>query len=108
MRDPAEIDKLDAKFAIDGAARFERGGGDFAKLILTAPAGEAHVYLYGAHVTHYRPRDLSPVLFVSEKSYYTHGRPIRGGVPLVFPWFGPRATDPQAPLHGIARIRDWD
>src|SRR5688572_31840366 len=27
---------------------------------------------------------------------------------IVFPWFGPRANDPQAPLHGLVRVRDWD
>ncbi|HEV2296032.1 MAG TPA: D-hexose-6-phosphate mutarotase [Tepidisphaeraceae bacterium] len=110
MRDPAEIDKLNRRFAADtrGAARFEPGNGGLTRLVLTAPAGEAHVYLYGAHVTHYQPRDQRPVLFLSEKSFFTHGRPIRGGVPVVFPWFGPRAADAQAPMHGFARIRDWD
>lgn len=115
MRDPAQIDKLNARFAAEskGAARFEHGGGEFTRLVLTTPAGEAHVYPYGAHVTHYQPRGgasggKAPVLFLSEKSFFTHGRPIRGGVPIIFPWFGPRASDPQAPLHGFARIRDWD
>lgn len=109
MRDPAEIDKLSTRFADLGeAARFEPGDGGLTRLVLTAPAGVAHVYLYGAHVTHYHPRDQQPVLFLSEKSFFTHGRPIRGGVPLVFPWFGPRASDPQAPMHGFARLRDWD
>lgn len=109
MRDPEEIDKLNDRFAdASGAARFEEGKGGFTRLVLTAPAGVAHIYLYGAHVTHYQPRDQSPVLFLSEKSFFTHGRPIRGGVPLVFPWFGPRASDPQAPMHGFARLRDWD
>jgi glucose-6-phosphate 1-epimerase len=108
MRDPAEIDKLNERFAINGAARFEEGNGGFTKLVLTAPAGEAHVYLYGAHVTHYQPRGQAPVLFLSERAYFTHGRPIRGGVPLIFPWFGMRASDPQSPMHGLARLTEWD
>jgi glucose-6-phosphate 1-epimerase len=109
MRDHAEIDKLNARFAdVRAAARFERGNGEFTRLVLAAPSAEAHVYLYGAHVTHYQPRGQEPVLFLSSKSYFTHGRPIRGGVPLIFPWFGPRASDPNAPLHGFARIHDWD
>src|SRR3954468_4548199 len=104
MRDSAEIDKLNARFAAatNGAARFERGSGGFTRLVLSVPAGEAHAYLYGAHVTHFQPRGQAPVLFLSEESFFTHGRPIRGGVPLIFPWFGPRASDPQAPLHGFA------
>ncbi len=108
MRDPAEIDKLNARLAIPDVARFEQGGGGFTRLILNAPAAEAQLYLYGAHVTHYQPRDQQPVLFLSEKSFYTHGRPIRGGVPIVFPWFGPRASDAQSPMHGFARLSEWE
>jgi glucose-6-phosphate 1-epimerase len=106
----ADIDRLNARFdaGAQGNARFELGGGGLTRLVLSTPAAEAHVYLYGAHVTHYQPHGQAPVLFLSEKSYFTHGRPIRGGVPIVFPWFGPRASDAQAPLHGFARISDWD
>ncbi len=28
-------------------------------------------------------------------------------MPLVFPWFGPRAGHPESPAHGFARIRPW-
>jgi D-hexose-6-phosphate mutarotase len=38
---------------------------------------------------------------------FQRGRAIRGGVPLVFPWFGPKAGDPRAAQHGFARVRDW-
>jgi glucose-6-phosphate 1-epimerase len=35
------------------------------------------------------------------------GKPIRGGVPIVFPWFGTRSDGQPGPLHGYARIREW-
>jgi len=108
LDDATEIEKLNERLAIDGAARFEQGEGKLTKLVLTAPAGEAHVYRYGAHVTHYQPRGQRPVLFVSERASFTRGRPIRGGVPIIFPWFGMRASDPQSPLHGLARLAEWD
>src|SRR5687768_4809761 len=107
-RDEHAIETLNKRFAIPGLVRFDGGGGGMARIVITTPHGEAHVYRYGAHVTHYKPTGQAPVLLLSEKSHFTHGRPIRGGVPIVFPWFGPRANDPQAPLHGLVRVRDWD
>src|SRR5688572_4128353 len=107
-RDEHAIETLNKRFAIPGVVRFDGGGGGMAQVVITTPHGEAHVYRYGAHVTRYKPADGAAVLLLSEKSHFTHGRAIRGGVPIVFPWFGPRANDPQAPLHGLVRVRDWD
>jgi glucose-6-phosphate 1-epimerase len=46
-------------------------------------------------------------LFLSKHSVFDGQKPIRGGVPLVFPWFGPRADLPTMPPHGFARTRSW-
>ena len=92
---------------LPGGARIGKGPGGLERLELAANAGEAHVFLHGAHVTHFQPRGGKPVLWVSRESRYESGRPIRGGVPVCFPWFGPRAGAPDAPLHGFARIRPW-
>ena len=46
-------------------------------------------------------------LFLSARSRFAPGAAIRGGVPLVFPWFGARAGHPTAPDHGFARISEW-
>jgi len=90
----------------DGA-RIETGPGGLERLTLAAAAGEAHAFLHGGHVTHFQPRGRTPVLWVSRESRYERGRPIRGGVPVCFPWFGPKAGAPDAPIHGFARIRPW-
>src|SRR5688500_18375760 len=68
----------------------------------------ARIYLQGAHVTHYQPAGAAPVLFISEHSLYQTGKPIRGGVPLVFPWFGPHPDDASKPAHGWARSATWE
>jgi glucose-6-phosphate 1-epimerase len=47
------------------------------------------------------------VLWLSRDSLFEANRPIRGGVPICFPWFGPHATDPTAPGHGFGRLRPW-
>jgi len=32
---------------------------------------------------------------------------IRGGVPVIFPWFGPRSDGRPGPSHGFARALEW-
>jgi glucose-6-phosphate 1-epimerase len=98
---------LHRQFGIDGIIRIEPGRCGLTKVAVTTPAAEADVYLHGAHVTHYQPRGGRPVLFVSRESRFEPGKPIRGGVPICFPWFGPKAGDPNAPMHGFARTREW-
>jgi glucose-6-phosphate 1-epimerase len=90
----------------DGA-RLEKGPGGLDRLALAASEGEALVYLQGAHVAHFQPRGERPVLWMSAQSRFEAGRPIRGGVPICFPWFGPKRDSPDAPLHGFARILPW-
>src|SRR5207249_1577500 len=49
-----------------------------------------------------------PLLFMSAKSLFETGKPIRGGVPICFPWFSNRGPKPDSPMHGFARTFDWD
>ena len=100
------IDQLQ-RFTIPGALKFERGEGGLIRAAITTPQADAHVYLHGAHVTHYHPHQQAPLLFMSSKSLFEDGKPIRGGVPVCFPWFGPKKDDPSAPAHGFARLREW-
>jgi glucose-6-phosphate 1-epimerase len=102
-----DLEALDARFGIRDLVRFEAGEGGLPCVLVTAPAAEARIYLHGAHVTHHRPTGQSPLLFLSARSRFTAGTAIRGGVPIVFPWFGPRPGDPRAPDHGFARISEW-
>ena len=83
------------------------GRGGLPCLEVATPLARAAVYLQGAHVTAYAPRAAAPVLFLSRASRFEHGVPIRGGIPIVFPWFGRKAGDPAAPLHGPARLAAW-
>jgi len=95
------------RLEIPGVTVFENGSGDLLRLAIHSPLAEAHIYLHGAHVSHFQPRGAQPVLFMSRKSLFAPDKPIRGGVPLVFPWFGPRAGQPDAPAHGFARLAEW-
>ncbi len=90
---------------IPGRVLFSEGNGDLPKLVLDTPWSTAEVYLHGAQVTNFQVKGQPPVLFMSQLSRFTEGKAIRGGIPIVFPWFGSREGES---AHGFARIQNWD
>jgi glucose-6-phosphate 1-epimerase len=86
----------------------EPGPGGLDRLKLEASEGEACVFLHGGHVSHFQPKGERPLLWLSRESRFDKSHAIRGGVPVCFPWFGAKTGDPQAPMHGFARILPWD
>jgi D-hexose-6-phosphate mutarotase len=90
------------------SVRREIGQGGLASTIIENAFATAQIYDHGAHVTAFQPRSATyPVLWLSSQSHFEDGKPIRGGVPICFPWFGPRADDAEAPMHGLARTGRW-
>lgn len=85
----------------------ESGNGGLDRLAIATNLAQAHIYLLGAHVSHFQPRGHEPVLFMSDASWFEVGKPIRGGVPVCFPWFGQHASDPSLPNHGTVRQVLW-
>lgn len=83
------------------------GRNGLPRVLVGVSKATAEVYLHGAHVTAWQPAGQAPVLWVSRESQFTAGAPIRGGVPICFPWFAAHATDASAPAHGFARLREW-
>ena len=96
---------MDPRFP-DGV-RLEPGPGGLERLRLEAAEGEAHVFLHGGHVSHFQPKGDRPVMWLSGSSRFDTSHAIRGGVPVCFPWFGPKAGAADAPMHGFARILPW-
>lgn len=70
-------------------------------------AASAEISTYGGHVLSYTPEGGENLLFLSKESYFTPGKPIRGGIPVCWPWFGPHKTDTTLPQHGFVRISQW-
>lgn len=83
------------------------GPGGLDVLTVENDHGTAEVYLQGAHVTAWAPTGEEPVLWLSSTSAFEPGAAIRGGIPICFPWFGPRAGRPGSPAHGYARRTVW-
>jgi D-hexose-6-phosphate mutarotase len=102
-----QLQSLNERFSIPGTLRFQAGNGGLIRAVCTTPGAEAHVYLHGAHVTHYQRKGEKPLIFMSAKSHFEPGKPIRGGVPICFPWFGPKKDNAMAPAHGFARLNEW-
>jgi glucose-6-phosphate 1-epimerase len=95
------------QFDIPNVLRFEDAPGGLVRAAISTPEVEAELYLHGAHLTRWTPRGKRPVLFLSTKSLYTPGKAIRGGVPIIFPWFGDRSDGKPGPAHGFARTSEW-
>jgi D-hexose-6-phosphate mutarotase len=93
------------KHEIPGRVQVAAGNGGLPKISITTKVSAAEIYLLGAHVTGFQKNGEPPLLFMSAKSWFAPGKPIRGGVPVCFPWFGPRAGEP---AHGFARITGWE
>ena len=102
------LNNLKDKFSIPGILSFEPANGGLIAAHITSPAAEATIYLQGAHVTHWKPAGQASAIFLSQRAEFAPGKPIRGGVPIVFPWFSERHDGKTGPQHGFARISDWD
>ncbi|WP_448071861.1 D-hexose-6-phosphate mutarotase [Georgenia yuyongxinii] len=95
--------------AVDLPASVTRATGEGGLPVLRSSTAVAtgEVYLHGAHVSAYTPAGQDPVIWMSKASMFAAGQPIRGGVPICFPWFGAGREPGMAPAHGFARLADW-
>ncbi len=94
--------------ALPSSAQLVAAPGGLEFLEIRSAQAQARIYVQGAHVQSFQPTSQAEaVLFHSQKSFYEVGRAIRGGVPLIFPWFGPHPSRPELPAHGLVRTRNW-
>lgn len=107
MSNGAGVDELNREVKLSGCAEVVTGNGGFPKMRLKCGSSTAEIYLYGAQITSWKPNGSDEVLFLSEQSHWEEGKPIRGGIPICFPWFRGKADDPEAPTHGFVRTKEW-
>lgn len=101
-----DLTALNNEFGGEGI-RFVSGPGNLAVAEMTNEHGHAEIALHGAHVMSFAPVGAAPVLWMSRQSWFAPGKPIRGGIPVCWPWFGAHPNDPALPGHGFARISEW-
>jgi D-hexose-6-phosphate mutarotase len=93
------------RFEIPGRVTLLEGKGDLPRIEVLSEWSSAEIYLHGAHVTDFQPRGEPSLIFTSQFSRFAPHQPIRGGIPIIFPWFGGREGEP---AHGFARLVDWE
>lgn len=103
----ADVTELQNRFGIPGVLGFEKTAAGLVVARVTAPAAEATIYLHGAHLTHWKPKGQAPAIFLSQRAEFAPDKPIRGGVPVIFPWFGDRHDGKTGSMHGFARVSEW-
>jgi glucose-6-phosphate 1-epimerase len=99
-------EKLAAEFGIRGALDFV-GVGDLVKAVVSLDGMQGELFLQGATVTRWQPAGERPVIFTSPNAIFAPGTAVRGGIPIIFPWFGPKRDEPKAPQHGFVRAAPW-
>ncbi|KAF1845183.1 galactose mutarotase-like protein [Cucurbitaria berberidis CBS 394.84] len=107
--------KLNAPAASTPGAQVDIvGQGGSQKVVATLPSGESiEVLLYGATVTSWKSNGgKTENLWLSETADVTGTKAVRGGIPVVFPVFGPPPKSGHAtsslPQHGFARTSRWE
>ena len=98
---------LASKFRVAGTIELAETEQGLLKAVVSHGGMTGELFLQGAQVTAWQPAGARPVIFLSSHTNLAPGKAIRGGIPIVFPWFGPHPTDPGAPQHGFARTAAW-
>ncbi|MDG1207114.1 MAG: D-hexose-6-phosphate mutarotase [Pseudomonadales bacterium] len=83
-------------------------------------AATATVFLQGAQLSQYQAKGRPASIWCSDSCDYKAGSPLRGGIPICWPWFGdfnrnpttvqasaPHAQDQVPSAHGFVRNQDW-
>lgn len=86
--------------------RLTRDPGGRPAVELASGEDRALIACDGGQLLSWRTRGHDP-LWTASAATYEPAAPVRGGVPIVFPWFGAHPTDPELPAHGFARSREW-
>lgn len=104
----ADLERVTAELGLPGAVTFEPSplGGPVVRL--TSGGNEAVVALFGGHVLSWTPAGGPPALYLSPLARLDAGQPVRGGIPVCWPWFADHPLDRSASAHGYVRTRVWN
>jgi len=98
------LDNLNATFGLPGTLQFVDSAPGLAVAEISTPLASARIALQGGQVLTWQPAGQRPVIWVSKAAVFESGKPVRGGAPVCWPWFG---AVPGKPAHGFVRTRLW-
>lgn len=85
------------------------GNGGLKHLLINSKSATAEIYCQGAHLIRWQPKSCPhPVFWISKKSLFEPGKPIRGGSPICFPKVGLAQGNAKYPMHGPVRFEEWN
>jgi glucose-6-phosphate 1-epimerase len=79
---------------------------DFPALLVQTANSSAAISLFGAQILSFKPSSQPERLWLSPKALALPN-PIRGGIPICWPWFAKQGQSSDAPQHGLARTAMW-
>ena len=102
------IAELNDRFAIPGQLHFQPIGDGLVAAHITNAHASASLCLQGGHLLSWQPVSTpEPVIWMSPAANFAPQHPIRGGIPVCWPWFGAHGSDATFPAHGFARTQPW-
>ncbi len=81
---------------------------DFPYLDVSNCNASVKVAQNGAQIFGFDRVGEPPIIWISQKAVYKKGEPLRGGMPVCWPWFGAHPHDASKPRHGFARVMPWE
>lgn len=97
---------LNQRFATLSSLGFDTTESGLTRLKVNNASASASLSLYGGQLLTYTPAGAAPILWLSDASHLCRGKPIRGGIPICWPWFGPHPQTMED-NHGFAKWLDW-
>ncbi len=94
-------------FKIPKIVQFQKNELGLDKIVISNEFAKAEIYLLGANMTHFQPKNEIAVIFCAEDIVVYPDKTLHAGIPICWPWFGPHPTDSSKPQHGFARDRVW-
>jgi glucose-6-phosphate 1-epimerase len=76
-------------------------------LLVDTPLARCEISLLGAQVLSFVPKHDGRDLLWCSDARRAPGGPIRGGIPVCWPWFSRQGVAPSAPQHGFVRKLPW-
>ena len=100
------IATLDTQFRVGDQVRVVNRAGHTI-IVANTMTAQLEIALQGAQLLSWQPKGQPDLLWCAPLPPAGTGKAIRGGVPICWPWFGPHASDPAQPQHGLVRTVDW-